>query len=193
MIEKKELRKQILVKRDALTCEEHKEKSHVIAQNVIQHPVFKEADTLLLYASFRSEVDTTELFQAAKILGKKIYYPKVLGAEMEFYRVETEDDFENGCWGILEPKPVEDRRYVAEKEEKVCIIMPGAVFDANGNRIGYGRGYYDKFLEEIQSFHVCKVGIGFECQRISIDEFPVEEHDIGLDILITENNVYIME
>ena len=190
---KKELRKQILDKRNTITKEEHKEKSNVINEKVIQYTAFEEANSVLLYAAFRSEVDTTNIFKSAISSGKKVYYPKVLGDEMEFYQVESEGDFDVGTWGILEPKAEERRKYVPVYNEKVCMVMPGAVFDRKGNRIGYGRGYYDKYLMKIDQAEIYKIGIGFECQVVDIDIFPKEKHDVQLDAVITEIEINICE
>lgn len=187
---KKELRNEILKRRDALTKEEHREKSDIISKAVVEHSVFEEANRILLFASFRNEVDTAQIFRAAIASEKVVYYPKVLGKEMEFYRVETELDLEEGRWGIWEPKVQEERRFVPKQEEQICVILPGAVFDKMGNRIGYGGGYYDKFLKGLECYHVSKVGIGFACQVVDVADFPREEHDVMLDMLITEAGSY---
>lgn len=193
MISKKELRKEILKKRDTLTIEEHCKKSDCIGERVITHSAFEKANAILLFASFRNEVDTTKIFKRAIASGKEVYYPKVLGAEMEFYRVESEEDFEEGRWGIREPKVDHTKKFLAKENEQICIIMPGAVFDKAGNRIGYGGGYYDRFLECIEKYDVCKIGIGFACQVVDIENFPREEHDVTLDMLITEADLYKYE
>jgi 5-formyltetrahydrofolate cyclo-ligase len=190
MFSKKELRNEILKKRDAITKEAHTEKSNYIAQYVIGHSVFEESNVILLFASFRNEVDTANIFKHAIAAGKKVYYPKVLGKEMEFYRVESEDDFEEGRWGIREPKIEDKRKFIPKQDDDICVIMPGAVFDKNGNRIGYGGGYYDKFLKKIETVRTHKVGIGFACQVIDIEGFPTEEHDVTLDMLVTETGLY---
>lgn len=186
MISKKELRNEILKRRDAITKDEHNEKSNYIAEYVIRHTVFEESNVILLFASFRNEVDTSKIFKYAIDAGKEVYYPKVFGKEMEFYRVESEDDFEAGRWGIREPKAEDEKKFIPMLEERVCIIMPGAVFDRKGNRIGYGGGYYDKFLKKMGTFRFHKIGIGFACQVVDIENFPKEEHDVTLDMLVTE-------
>lgn len=189
-MDKKELRKQALKKRNALTIEERSIKSKKIGEVVIGHSEFIAADTILLYAAFRSEVDTMRIFKSAIASGKKVYFPKVIGAEMEFYHAESEEDFEVGTWGIPEPRVEEDRKYRCIQKEKCCMILPGAVFDQAGNRIGYGRGYYDKFLSRMDQIEIFKMGIAFSCQVMGIENFPKEEHDICLDALITEVDSY---
>ena len=198
MITKKELRKETLKKRDALTVAERIEKSHKIANYVLAQPSFEKADVILLYASFRSEVDTEEIFAFAKERKKRIYFPKVLGDKMEFYRVERETDFENGCWGIREPRVESCERYLPQEKECVCVIMPGAVFDKDGNRIGYGGGYYDKYLQwltdEVEmkklAVNVYKMSIAFVCQMIPTGIIQREDHDVKIDAIITEENVF---
>ena len=110
---------------------------------------------------------------------------------MEFYRIESENDFEDGCWGIKEPKVEDSKKYVPKYREKVCVILPGAVFDKEGNRIGYGRGYYDKFLKRMNELDVYKIGVGFACQIVNVENFPREEHDVCLDAIATEEELYL--
>ena len=190
MYTKKSLRTEILSMRNSLSQEERVEKSNVIANNLIQTPEFLNADILLLYASNKSEVDTKKIHLAAQEKGKIIYYPKVEGKEMEFYPVQNIEDLEEGFCGIKEPNPEIAKRYVAESGDKICVIMPGAVFDNEGNRIGYGGGYYDKYLhrlmKSVPANHICKIAIGFACQVVETGEIPIEEYDVKYDLLITE-------
>lgn len=187
---KKELRKEILQLRDTLTIEERIEKSHRIAEQICQMREFIEVDKVLLFASYKSEVDTSLIFETAQGLSKDIYYPKVIGKEMEFYQVQKKEDLIEGYRGICEPEAMSEKQFVPKEEEQIFILMPGAVFDVDGNRIGYGGGYYDKFLKRIETFCFYKVGIGFACQVIEIEEFPKEEHDVTLDVLVTETDCY---
>jgi len=190
MLSKKELRKKILALRDGLSLEERQEKSKIIQEKVMMQEGFLESDILLLFASYKSEVATEELFWKALQMGKKIYYPKVLGDYMEFFRVESKEDFVEGFRGILEPKATETKRYVPCKEDKVCIIMPGAVFDTEGNRIGYGGGYYDKylqFLNECEVKSIVKMAVAYSCQMVEAGEIQREEHDAAVDVIITDN------
>jgi len=186
---KKELRKEILQLRDALNVEERKEKSHLIAEKVIVQNEFIEADKILLFASFKSEVDTCEIFQAAREAGKAVYFPKIIGKEMKFYQVEKEDDLTEGQWGIREPQLIPEKEFVPQAVDKICIIMPGAVFDIEGNRIGYGGGYYDKFLKQIENGY--KLAIAFDCQRVDRCQIAIEQYDVKVDCIVTERIVSI--
>lgn len=196
---KKELRKEILQLRDALTLEERQIKSHQIAEQVINLKEFIEADKVLLFASYKSEVDTFELFDAARSLSKDIYYPKVIGEEMKFYQVKEKEDLLEGYRGIREPKAEPERKFVPKPEDKIFVLMPGAVFDEEGNRIGYGGGFYDRFLQRLAiagesekgicNQLICRAAIAFECQVVDVGQIISKEHDIKPDCIVTENEL----
>lgn len=190
MRNKAELRKEILQFRDELSIEVRQEKSSQIAEQVTAHKGFQEADKVLLFASFKSEVDTTEIFEAALQIGKQVFFPKVIGKEMEFYQVLKEKDLIEGYHGIREPKAEEKKKFVPMPEEKIFILMPGTVFDEAGGRIGYGGGYYDKFIQrletEIPKENLCTLAVAFECQMAALGEIPREEHDMKPDYIVTE-------
>ena len=138
---KKELRKEVLEKRSRFSEQERCAKSRVIAQKVMELDAFQKSDKVLLYAPIRNEVETEDLYCKAKELQKDIYYPKVIGTEMEFYRRDETTEMELSKYGILEPKPESTVVYVPEDEDTILVVIPGAVFDRAGNRIGYGGGY----------------------------------------------------
>lgn len=196
MKSKKELRKEILRLRDALSLEERREKSHIIAEKVIAQKAFKEADKILLFASYKSEVDTAKIFETVQKLSKDVYYPKVMGEEMEFYKVEREADLIEGYCGIREPEATPNKKFIPQPNDKICVIMPGAVFDKEGNRIGYGGGYYDKYLQWLESFyvediektdkHIYKIAVAFECQLVEVGQIASDQHDIKVDFIVTE-------
>ena len=189
-MDKKELRKEILACRNVLSPQERKEKSAQIANKVIALEEFQKSDKVLLYDAIRSEVETSEIYRVAQRLGKDVYYPKVLGAEMEFYLADETTDFETGAFKIREPKPESTVAFVPKLEDKIFVLFPGAVFDEEGNRIGYGGGYYDKYLqrlmEEASSANVCKVAVAYECQMVETGRIQNESHDIQVDCVVTE-------
>ena len=188
MDKKKQLRKEILQKRDALSLTERKEKSRQIAKQIMEHTKFLQADTVLLFSSFRSEVDTKEIFLCAIQLGKRVYFPKVQGKEMEFYQVKNEAELIEGYCGILEPKPDEKMRFLPQENEKILVLMPASVVDKNGGRIGYGGGYYDKYLQGLESKvskeYLYKLAIAFSCQMVDEGIIPREVHDVQPDEVI---------
>lgn len=189
---KKEVRKEVLKIRDAITPQVRNEKSKRITERVLTHTAFQDANTLLLYAAFRSEVDATGIFTEAVSIGKKVCFPRVHGNEMEFYQVENETDFEESKWGIREPKIEVCKKYESRLKEKVCVIMPGAVFDSDGNRIGYGGGYYDKYLQKLDGKIVYKMAIAFEEQIVEAGVIQKEDHDIRVDGIITDGRIILI-
>lgn len=205
---KKALRKEILQLRDALTLEEHQYKSHQITAQVVAQKEFMEAEHILLFASYKSEVDTTELFQTTINAGKSVYYPKVIGSEMEFYKVEKAEELIEGYRGIREPKADERKKfvldadinkhklqsdsvksYISQSKEKICVIMPGAVFDKDGNRIGYGGGFYDKFLQRLENACITKIAVAFDCQIVENGKIERKVHDIKPNYIVTEHHI----
>lgn len=187
---KKELRKEILAYRSGLSRQVCLEKSKVIAEKVIKSKEFQKSNRILLYAPIRNEVETQEIYQEAKRLGKEIYLPRILGKEMEFYLVDGETEFETSAYGICEPKPESTTRLELKEEDVILVVLPGAVFDREGNRIGYGGGYYDKYLsrliEVVPQEQVCKVAVAYACQIVETGKIINEEHDIKADYVITE-------
>ena len=193
MISKKELREKILKRRNELSLEERNSKSNQITERLAAHEKFQKADKILLFASYKSEVDTTEIFEEAQRISKDVYYPRVQGSEMEFYRVQRGEELVEGYRGIREPEVDLEKQFQINPNEKVLVLVPGAVFDEEGNRIGYGGGYYDKYLQYLKRFmpeeNVCKMALAFECQVVERGEISKEEHDIQLDIIVTEKRI----
>lgn len=193
MIGKKELRKEVLARRDALSEQERQRKSLQIVKHVIEQEEFKEADKALLFASYKSEVDTAEIFNAARKLSKDVYYPKVIGNEMGFYQIQKKEELLEGYRGIREPEANPEIQFVPNPQEKILVLMPGAAFDEDGNRIGYGGGYYDKFLQkletEISKENLCKIALAFKCQIVETGAIKTEKHDVKPDYIITEDRV----
>ena len=187
---KKDLRKEILAKRNALSQQERIAKSEQIASKVIAMKAFAQSEVVLLYAPIKSEVDTQGIFLEAKRLGKEIYYPRVLGEQMEFYRIEEDTEYDTSAYGIREPKPESAKAYVPDKDDTVLVVMPGAVFDRDGNRIGYGGGYYDKYLQKlgavVSNEKICKLAVAYECQMVASGRIVCEPHDVKVDYVITE-------
>lgn len=181
---KKHIRKQILTVRDSIAENVRREKSQKIASAIIEEEHFKKAGYILLYSDYKSEVETKEIFFEAKKQGKVVCYPKVEGDTMTFYQVNQLEDLQEGYKGILEPK--EEWPYPKEMQENSFLIMPGVAFDKDGNRIGYGKGYYDKFLQNHSSLY--KAGICFAEQVV--EHIESEAYDKKIDVLYTDKGIY---
>lgn len=185
---KKEIRKEMCKKREALSLETVKQKSAEIQKKVLQIPEYKEADHILLYADFRHEVMTKDLFMAAIRDKKKVYFPKCQrnGNHMDFYQVISVMQLEDGMWGVKEPREDNQHKYHYFQEENTLAIVPGVAFDIQGYRIGYGKGYYDTFFADKRA--VTLVGLAY-AQQLS-DKVPHEQHDLKMDKIVTEEIIY---
>lgn len=181
MESKKDIRKCVLEKRGQMTQEEWDEKSHRIFKKVVTHPFFFDAKTVCCYVDFRREVGTRSIIEEAWRQEKKVAVPKIENDRMNFYYIEKWEDLEEGYYGILEPKTD-----CLLREENPLVIMPGAVYDSMRSRIGYGKGFYDRFLHEYPKAFT--LALAFELQMV--EQVPCEEHDIRPQVLITEEEMY---
>lgn len=190
---KKEIRKQILQKRNALSDLERQQKSEEIVQKVIASEAFQNSDVFLLFSSYKSEVDVTKLIKYTLLLGKRVYLPKVIGLEMEFYQIFSMLELEDGYCGIREPKVELSRMFQPKKGERIFILLPGAAFDKEGGRIGYGKGFYDRFLQKLEKIilkeNFYKIAVAFCCQIVDNGRIIRENHDILPDYVITEQEI----
>ena len=174
-MDKKSLRKEMLVKRANITQEERTKAEVLIYEKLFGHLWFYKAQNILLYVSYGSELSTVELIKEALRQSKNVYAPKVVGKEMHFYRIHRFEDLSEGYKGILEPSSdSEEFQAIPEREEDTLMIMPGVAFDYFRNRLGYGGGYYDRYLADKPYLHT--IAIGFCCQMTDLIE--AEETDI---------------
>ena len=148
--DKKTLRQEILHKRDSIPENIRKEKDTAIRQQIIRLPEFTDAKTILFYASFRSEVDTREMIKISLSHRKQAVLPKVdkENKKLKLYEIKAMSELMQGYMGILEPSVSEER--LTGLDDIDLIIIPGAAFDASGNRLGYGAGFYDRLLAGIK-------------------------------------------
>lgn len=185
MEEKRKLRKRILALRDAMPAKEREEKSRRIMETLVSMPVYRETDTILTYVNYRSEVNTTDLVNKALADGRRVFAPKVSGETMEFYQMTGMEDLREGYKGIREP--VSGRIFGPEADTgHTLMLMPGAVFDGKCRRLGYGKGFYDRYLKRMSEtgLLIHTLALCFECQVLP--EIPFEEHDIRPQMVLTE-------
>lgn len=179
--DKGRIRSETLRRRDALDPAARTEKDRRILERLTALAWFTQADTVLGYASFRSEVDTFGIMRYCVDHGKKVVLPRVEAASktLRLYEIERIDELSPGYWGIPEP-PASERR-MRTVGDVGLIIVPGAAFDGSCNRLGYGGGYYDRLLAERQ----CPaVALAYEEQFV--EALPVEPHDIRMDGILTD-------
>ena len=172
---KAELRKQIRLLKQQYTAEELKKMSQHAIQCMEAHPSFISAQTVLLYHALSDEVDTTYLIQqyADK---KTILLPTVVGNELELHIFDAESETKTGVFGIIES----EGQLFTDYSQIDLAIIPGMAFDKEGNRLGRGKGYYDRLLPQL---HCPKIGLCFSFQYF--DSIPYEKHDKSMDEIIT--------
>ena len=181
ILSKHSIRQEILNLRQALGEDEQKYKSNLIYQSIINDEYFIKAPVLLVYLSTKYEVSTTSLIKKAWELGKTVAAPKVNGGVMDFYVFSSFNQLKVGpFYGILEPTTTEP---IQTKD--ALIIMPGVAFDYQRNRIGYGKGYYDRYLSEHPDYET--IALSFDCQLLK--KIPSEEHDLKPNKIITETGI----
>lgn len=175
-IQKKELRKKVKVLKSGSSASENQVKSESIFKKIAEMDVFREARTIMAYWSMKDEVNTHE-FIFKYFESKRIILPSVKGNELELKVFEGTESMQPGeSFGILEPVgPTFDKT-----EKMDLIIIPGVAFDKQKNRMGRGKAYYDNLLKSTDAL---KIGVCFDFQLF--DEVPVDEHDIKMDLVIT--------
>lgn len=171
-MEKGEARRQALKKRDAITGEDRERWSLEIQREIREQLWYRQADIVLSYASFRSEVSTEKINEWILADNKQLFLPRTYAYRhrMEFYRVTDLSLLEAGYQGILEPKESEPPLLLLPDGKNVLMLMPGVAFDENGNRIGYGGGYYDRYLEVYGDRIDNTVLLAFSGQRVPVIE-----------------------
>jgi len=163
--------------------------SQQITDKVIRLPAYQNADYVMWYVDVRAEVRTRHALPDAVASDKRVVIPFCVDGELELFLLESMDELSEGMYGILEPR--DELRNVSEKRVEVSqldlILVPGVAFDARGGRTGHGKGYYDKLLENARP-DTPLVALAFDCQIF--DEIPMQSHDIHMDMVVTQNQVY---
>lgn len=182
---KKSIRDHILDKRSNLGENNHNLLSHTIINKLYQSSLYGDAKTMMTFISFGDEVDTHGFIRKSLENGKRITVPITFPKTKELKPSEIFDfnELEIGFYNILTPKD-EFIRFIDPKEIDL-IIVPGVAFDRDGYRVGYGGGYYDRFLSKYPD--AIKLGIAFDLQLI--DKVPKEHFDIPVNFIFTENEI----
>ncbi|MDE5946245.1 MAG: 5-formyltetrahydrofolate cyclo-ligase [Oscillospiraceae bacterium] len=176
-MEKKELRKIFRAKRAKIHNKE--EKDRIIQEYVLNMPEIKKADTVLVYVSYNSETSTRLIMESILNNNKNLAVPRCLeNGIMEFIYINSTDELRSGAYGI--PEPSGDRKAIISSDT-VCIV-PALSFSLDGTRLGYGGGYYDRFLSENNNIY--KIGICYD--ELISEKLPSEKYDIKVQTVITE-------
>ena len=195
--DKKAFRKAMLAKRGAIPYENRTEADCARNERIRDWDAYQNAELLLFYVSYRSEADTRQLMKEALEAGRNVAVPKVMGTDMVFYRLMDFSQLVEGYKGILEPD-TECCEAITEGNgtgvsqmqtqtvpvfpQHTLLLVPGCAFDEKGGRMGYGGGFYDRFMEKYPD--VLKVALAYEEQLV--EEVPREAHDKPVDVIVTE-------
>jgi 5-formyltetrahydrofolate cyclo-ligase len=186
---KPSLRRRILGRRDAMDPCSRTALSRAIVRDIIETSVYRRSNTVMVYASFASELQTDEFMRHVLHQGKILLLPRVnlQKGSLDLYRVrDPVRDLRVGTWGIREPRP--DRCVRVDPHAIDFVLVPGLAFDARGGRLGYGGGFYDKLLAHGLSPCAWLVAGAFKSQMV--EKVPVDGHDVPMDVVVTENGHY---
>ena len=173
---KQELRRAIRERKRAMTEEEIVERSNALAEKFYNSPAYQAASTIYGYLPYNQEVRTAPMLQRALDDGKRVAVPKVYGEEMRFIYLEDLTQVSKGYAGI--PEPIADAPVAEDKQ--ALVLMPGLAFDPQGHRIGYGGGFYDKFLAKEPHHPTLALCYEFQMQA----HLDTEEFDIPVDTVL---------
>lgn len=177
------LRKTILARRQALSAKEQSAASSAVQDVFVAMPEYLAARSIALYLAVNNEVSTERVIRHALMTGKELFLPSVEGAQMLFRRITALEDLVPGRFGIMQPPPDSP---AADPAAIDLIVVPGVGFDLSGQRIGYGKGYYDRTLHRVEN-NGRLVAFCYEFQLV--DSLAGEQHDVNMDIIITEQRL----
>jgi len=172
---KQEIRSKILLKLKKQKEEERSKKSRLIKEKLFKEPVFKKAKSVMFYIALKGEVETKGMIEAAKNLGKIIAVPVCVKnrASLRPALLEAQAHLKKGPYGVSEPVV---SRYLALKDLDL-VVTPGLAFDKKGNRLGRGKGYYDRFLKQIPK-DTPSIGLAFRMQILPL--VPTSPSDVSV-------------
>ncbi|WP_252236928.1 5-formyltetrahydrofolate cyclo-ligase [Clostridium sp. CH2] len=181
MEDKKKLRREILKLRKEIDSEEKKNFDNIIHNKFLKSKFYSQCKNIFVYISYDSEIDTKTLIRRALKDGKNIYVPRTNYETklMEAIRIVSLENLTEDEHGILEPK---ENELATNLDNIDLIIMPGVAFDKNGGRMGYGGGFYDRYLNKCKK-DIHKISLAYDFQVVGC--IPMDKHDIRIDYIIT--------
>ena len=185
LLNKTEIRKTLLKQRRGLSASKKKQYELQMLNSLWTWDVFKEASIIHIFLSKADEPETSQIIELAWKSGKQIGVPCVLPDTLELFhsQLNSFEDLRPGALGVLEPSP--EQRTALTPESFDLVIVPGVAFDRQGGRLGYGKGYYDRFLDQSLAF---RLALAFDFQLL--ETVPTETHDVPMDGILTENGFY---
>ena len=182
-MKKEELRKKYILIRNRV--ENKTQKSEIISEKIQEQIEYKNAKIIALYKNLKSEVSTEKLIEDSINLGKCVALPKVVNNELKFYKIKSlKEKFIKSNFGVEEP--IENEINYINQKDIGLIIVPGICFDKEKNRLGFGKGYYDRYL---QNENINTIGICFE-EQIVENIIPTTEYDVAMKKIITDKKIY---
>jgi 5-formyltetrahydrofolate cyclo-ligase len=183
MESKQTVRKRLLAERDNSTEEYRDRASEEISRKLLAADWYAESERILVYAAIRSEVNLAPFIGQAWADGKELYFPKVCGDTMEFYRADSFSELSPGAFGV--PEPISTEPVLRMLPFLTPILVPGVAFSRDNHRIGYGKGYYDKYLTANQkNKRLMAIGIAYSFQMV--DGFETDATDYPVQMVITD-------
>jgi len=183
MVTKKEIRRQIRKLRSQNSINNFIAGSNVICGKVIRTEAFRVCGCVYCYIDCQEEVSTRRIVEEAFRLGKRVAAPKIVQDEMIFYYIHGYEDLEYGYFGVMEPITGE-----LAQEEEALMIVPGVAFDRYRHRVGYGKGFYDRYLSAHKKHGTIAVGFDFQV----LEEVEYDGKDQLPQVLMTEMRTYGM-
>ncbi len=182
-MDKKILRKRLIEKRKSLDKVEKAKWDKIISEKIIKSDCFKKAEQVLVFSSTDDEFDTRYIIERCRESYKRVFYPRCIDKDgnMSFFKVDSVGDLTFGSFGILEPKET-CKKYIPQEND--LVIVPCLSADRQKNRIGYGKGYYDRFLKDFNGVSVSP------CYDILLeDEIQTDKYDMQINIIVTDKEV----
>lgn len=180
---KEEAREQMKYLRQNLSADRRLLQEEKMRELLFSMKEMKQAVWVYPFVSYGTEIDTIEIIRRLIREGNsRVAVPKVNGKQMKFYEIRSLDDLKPGYMGI--PEPVTTKEVTADRG---IMLMPGLAFDYDRNRVGYGAGFYDRYLEQYSTSELKTIGIAFEFQVVS--QIEVEAHDRKPDCIVTDQNI----
>lgn len=184
---KRAVRRRVLATRDEMPVSEREDRSARIAERVMSLPEVERASTVMAFWAFGSEPDTAPLIAALHALGVRVALPKIVEGDLLLRRFAPGDPVTMTSFGAGEPVDGE----VIDPSEIDVVVTPAVAFDRSGRRVGYGGGFYDRFLPKTRPDST-RVGIGFDVQLVD-DDLPNGHFDLRVDAVVTDAEVVRIE
>ena len=184
LLDKKKTRQRVLQQRRAFSATEKTPAEQRMLKFLQSWDVFRQAKTIHIFISKTDEPDTSPIIESAWESGKTVAVPCVIPETFELFhsQLKSFEDLSSGALGVLEPSP--EGRIAMNPESFDLVIIPGVAFDRQGGRLGYGKGYYDRFLEQTTAF---RLALAFNFQVL--EKVPTEKHDVPMNGVLTESGI----